>query len=100
MHSLEKNYQKNTLNSFLKEGYEIIYHENSDIIIRKEKIIDEETYIKITISILNKNNIIKKSKSKIVDLTKAFEYAKAKGKYNKLNNKFDWYIRNIIVNML
>ena len=40
MHSLEKEYEKNTLNSYIKEGYEIAYQNDNDIIIRKEKITD------------------------------------------------------------
>ena len=98
LHNLEKNINENTLNSYLKEGYKIIYEDENNTIITndKEKIIDEEVYIKITLSTLKRNELINKSKGKIIDITEAFEYAKTKKEYDKFNNEFDWYIRNII----
>ncbi|MBR3229482.1 MAG: hypothetical protein IKF91_01490 [Bacilli bacterium] len=98
IHNLEENIKEKTLKSFIKEEYQIIYEDEKNIIIKKnkEKIIDEDIYIKITLSIIKRNEIIKNSKGKIIDITEAFEYAKTKEKYNKFNNKFDWYIRNII----
>ena len=63
-------------------------------------LLDEEIYIKILYSFLKRNSAIKEHKGKIIDLTKAFEYAYKKGKYNKFDNKFDWYIRNIIIKEL
>lgn len=99
MHNLEENIKDNTLNSYLKEEYQIMYEDKNNIIITndKEKIIDEDTYIKITISTLKKYELINKSKGLIIDITKAFEYAKTKKEYDKFNNKFDWHIRNIII---
>ena len=98
IHNLEEKTKEKTLKSFMKEEYQIVYEDEKNIIIKKgkEKIIDEETYIKITISILKRNEIIKNSKGKIIDITEAFEYAKTKKEYDKFKNKFDWYIRNII----
>ena len=98
IHNLEENIKEKTLKSFIKEEYQIIYEDKNNTIIKKdkEKIIDEDTYIKITISILKRNELINKSKGKIIDITEAFEYAKTKKEYDKFNNKFDWYIRNII----
>ena len=98
VHNLEEKIKEKTLNSYLKEGYQIIYEDKQNIIIKKDKerIIDEDTYIKITISTLKRNELINKSKGLIIDITKAFEYVKTKKEYDKFNNKFDWYIRNII----
>ena len=80
--------------SYKNNNYEIIYDKDNIIILRLgNEIVDEETYIKITISIVKRANL----NNKVIDLTKAFNYAKEKGIYNKLNNKFDWYIRNIII---
>lgn len=98
IHNLEENIKEKALNSYLKEDYQIIYEDKNNIIIKKgkEKIIDEEVYIKITISTLKRKELINKSKGKIIDITEAFKYAKTKKEYDKFNNKFDWYIRNII----
>lgn len=98
IHNLEEKIKEKTLKSYLKEGYQIIYEDENNTIIKdnKEKIIDEDTYIKITINILNRNELINNSKGKIINITEAFKYAKTKKEYNKLKNKFDWYIRNII----
>lgn len=82
------------IKSYKDNNYEIIYENNNIIILRLgNKIIDEDTYINITISIIKKRNI----NNSIIDITKAFMYAKEKGKYNMFNNKFDWYIRNILI---
>ena len=99
MHNLEENIKEKSLNSYLKEGYQIIYEDKNNTIIKKdkEKIIDEDKYIKITLSILKRKELINKSKGKIIDITEAFKYAKTKKEYDKFNNKFDWYIRNIII---
>lgn len=90
------------MNNYINDGYQIVYKDQENIIIKKGNIrlIDEEKYIKITLSIIKRNNLIKKSNGKIIDLTKAFEYAQENGKYNMFNNKFDWYIRNIITKEL
>ena len=98
IHNLEEKTKEKTLNGFIKEGYQIIYEDEKNIIIKKnkEKIPDESVYIKIIVSILKRNELIKNSKGKIIDITEAFEYAKTKKEYDKFKNKFDWYIRNII----
>lgn len=98
MHNLEEKIKEKTLNSYLNEEYKIIYEDKQNIIITndKEKIIDEEIYIKITLNIIKRNELINKSKGLIIDITKAFEYAKTKKEYDKFKNKFDWHIRNII----
>ena len=99
MHNLDDIVKEKTLKSYLNEGYNIIYEDKENTIIKnfREQIEDEETYIKITISHIKKTTILDKARGKIIDITKAFEYAKKKGKYNLLNNKFDWHIRNIII---
>ena len=101
-HNLENNIEKQLIKKYTNNGYQIIYKEKDNIIIKKEnmKIMDEEIYIKITLSILKRNHLIKESTGKIIDLTKAFDYAQKKGKYNMLDNKFEWYIRNIIMKEL
>lgn len=98
IHNLEENVKAKTLKKYIEEDYKIIYEDKQNTIITndKEKIIDEDTYIKITISTLKRNELINKSKGKIIDITEAFKYAKTKKEYDKFNNKFDWYIRNII----
>ena len=102
LHNLENNIKDKLISNYIKDNYQIIYKDENNIILKnyKDKLLDEEKYIKIVISVLKRNNLINTSNSKIIDLTKAFEYAKEKGKYNIFNNKFDWYIRNIIIKEL
>lgn len=102
MHNLEKETKENILKSYLKEEYQIVYKDEENIIVKKdkEKIIDEDIYIKITVNTIKRNQLINKSKGKIIDITEAFKYAKTKKQYDKLKNKFDWYIKNIITKEL
>ena len=102
LHNLERNVKEQLINNYINDGYQIIYKDQDNIIIKKgnTKLIDEDKYIKITLSILKRSSLIKKSHGIIIDLTKAFEYAKEKGEYNKFHNKFDWYVRNIIIKEL
>lgn len=90
------------LKSYIDDGYKILEEKEGNILIKKDSnnLLDEEIYIKILYSFLKRNSAIKEHKGKIIDLTKAFEYAYRKGKYNKFDNKFDWYIRNIIIKEL
>ena len=90
------------MKKYINDGDQIIYQDQDNIIIKKGNIelLDEEKYIKITLSTLKRSSLIKKSNGKIINLTKAFEYAQKKGKYNMFNNKFEWYIRNIIIKEL
>lgn len=102
LHNLENNIKEQLIKRYIDDGYQIIYKDEDNIIIKKgnTEIIDEEKYIKITLSTLKRSSLIKKSNGKIIDLTQAFKYAQEKGKYNMFNNKFDWYIRNIITKEL
>lgn len=102
LHNIESNMKDKLLKNYEKEGYRVIYEDENNILItnNNSKLIDEDKYIKITISKIKRSNLINKSNGKVIDLTKAFEYAKEKGKYNLFNNKFDWYIRNIIIKEL
>ena len=90
------------LNSYMKDGFEVIF-KTSDYILIKNKntsIKDEDIYIKILNSYLKRSIITKKLKGKIIDLSSAFKYAKTKDGFNKFDNRFDWYIRNIITKEL
>ena len=98
LHNLENNIKEQLIKNYRNDGYQVIFEDQDNIIIKKgnHKLIDEDKYIKITLSTIKRNRLIKKSNGKIIDLTEAFEYAQEKGKYNMFHNKFDWYIRNII----
>lgn len=102
LHNLENNIKEQLMKKYINDGYQIIYQDQDNIIIKKGNIelLDEEKYIKITLSTLKRSSLIKKSNGKIINLTKAFEYAQKIGKYNMFNNKFEWYIRNIIIKEL
>lgn len=102
LHNLESNVKEQLIKKYINDGYQIIYKDQDNIIIKKGniKLLDEEKYIKIVLSTLKRSSFIKRSSGKIIDLTKAFEYAQEKGKYSMFNNKFDWYIRNIMMKEL
>ena len=99
LYNIEPITKEELLNSYKKEGYIIAHEIDNNILIKnvKENIIDEETYIKILFSYLKKFRI---NKGKVIDFSKAFEYASKKGKYKIFGNKFDWYIRNEITKNL
>ena len=96
LHNLDDLLKEKTLDGYLNEGYKIVFEDTKNLIIKntEDKILDEDKYIKITISIINRSNI---NKSSIIDLSDAFNYAKSKGKYNIFNNKFDCFIRKEII---
>lgn len=102
LHNLENNAKEKLIKNYRNDGYQIIYKDLNNVIIKKGniKLLDEEKYIKITLSILKRSSLIKQSKGKIIDLTKVFEYAQEKGKYSMFHNKFDWYVRNLIMKEL
>ena len=102
LYNIDKLSKNIFLKGYIDEGYEVVKDEEENILIKNNSnsIIDEDTYVKILYSFLKRNSAIKEIKGKIIDLTEAFEYANKKGKYNKFNNKFDWYIRNIIIREL
>lgn len=102
LHKLESNIKEQLIKNYIDDGFYTVYEDQDNVIIKKgsNKLVDEDKYIKITLSILNKSNLIKNSNGKIIDLTKAFEYAQEKGNYNMFQNKFDWYVRNIITKEL
>ena len=99
LYNIEPITKEELLNSYKKEGFFIAYEEDNNILIKnvKEKIVDEETYIKILFSYLKRVRI---GNGKVIDFSKAFEYATKKGKYKIFGNKFDWYIRNEITKNL
>ena len=103
LYNLEELTKEKLLSGFLKDDYKIIYNNENIILVKKnsEKIIDEETYIKIVISIIKKYKILNK-RGHTIDLSKAFEYAeKTKDKkYNILSNKFTLLVRQAIVQEL
>ena len=90
------------LKSYLEDGFEIAWENKNNYLIKKNsnKIIDEETYVKILSDYLKRTEMIKDIKGKVIDLTSAFKYAESKNGYDKFDNKFEWYIRNTIVKKL
>jgi hypothetical protein len=92
---------KNVLvKSYQDDGFEIISDIDNNILLRKNSIpiIDEDIYIKIINSYLKRSEMFKKIRGKIIDITNAFKYASSKNGYNKFDNKFEWYIKNIMIN--
>jgi len=87
------------LKSYLKEDYKIVLDIDNIILIKKsnKKIIDEDIYIKVLYSNLKRSELLKNNNGKIIDFTEAFKYASIKEGYNKFDNKFEWFIKNIII---
>ena len=99
LYKLDNYLKDNIKDGYLKEGFIISYEKDNIILIKKSDIdiIDEDIYIKVLLSFLNRSKKLLENKSFISDLTSAFTYASKKNGFSKLNNKFDWYIRNIII---
>ena len=100
LHNLDIFMKEKILDNYKKDGYHEIWHENEDVLLKKgdEKIPDLETYLKVLASFLKRNSATNKSNGRVIDLTKAFEYAQKTEKFNKFDNHFTWYLRNIILN--
>ena len=86
------------LSGYLKDGFTIIYENDNVVLIKKSdiNIHDEDIYIKVLFSFLNRSKVMLKNKSFVSDLTDAFTYVSKKEGFSKFDNKFEWYIRNII----
>ncbi len=99
LHNLDILSKNKILQGYLTEGYHILSENDDNILLKlgEEEIEDEDTYVKLTFSLIKRNTMIQESIGKVIDLTEAFLYAKKKGKYDGFNNKFDWYIRNTIL---
>ena len=99
LHNLEEYTYKKILESYEKDGYMIIHKENKDTLIKKSNLIikDEDIYIKVLFSQLNKNKLINNSKGLVIDITKAFLHAYKKNGFDKFDNIFIWHIRNILI---
>lgn len=99
LHNLEEYTYNNMLESYGKDGYTILYKENKDTLIKKSDLIikDEDIYIKVLFSYLNKNKMIIDSNGLVIDITNAFYHAYKKNGFDKFDNIFIWYIKNIII---
>lgn len=99
LHNIEQLTKEKILEGYLKKGFHVQFENENDILLKygDKQIIDEDTYIKITIQFLKRNSMILESQGKIIDLTEAFEYAYSKNGYEMIGNRFDWYLRNIIL---
>lgn len=102
LYDIEKLSRNILLKSYKNDGFKIINETDNYILIKKHNasIIDEDIYIKILNSYLKRTNITKKLNGKIIDLSPAFKYASKSIGFNKFDNKFEWYIRNIITKEL
>ncbi len=90
--------KKILLKSYLDDGYIIASDIDNNVLVKKNSntIPDEDIYIRILFSYIKRSEIIKECKGKILDFTAAFKYANSKNGFNKFDNRFEWYIRNII----
>ena len=96
---LDEMLKEKILSGYLKEGFIILYEKDNIILIKKSDIIiiDEDIYVKVLFSFLNHSKVMLKNKSFVSDLTDAFIYVSKKEGFSKFDNKFEWYIRNIII---
>ena len=99
LHNLEDYTYKNILESYKKDGYIILYKEDNNTLIKKSNlnIKDEEIYIKVLFSQLNKNKMISDSKGLVIDITNAFLHAYKKNGFDKFDNIFTWTIKNTLI---
>lgn len=99
LYKLNEMLKEKILSGYLKDGFNILYENDNVILIKKSdiNIIDEDIYVKVLFSFLNRSKIMLKNKRFVSDLTDAFNYASKKEGFSKFDNKFEWYIRNIII---
>ena len=98
LYNLDEMLKEKILSGYLKDGFTIIYENDNVVLIKKSdiNIHDEDIYIKVLFSFLNRSKVMLKNKSFVSDLTDAFIYVSKKEGFSKFDNKFEWYIRNII----
>jgi len=96
IYKLDELVKEKIINGYMKDGFILCHEENNILLIKKDDdlIKDEEIYIKILFSNIKRNSLLK-NKKLVIDLTKAFEYAKEHD-VKSFDNKFLWFIRNII----
>ena len=102
LYNIDELSRKTLLKSYLNDGYVILEEKDNIVLIKKDSnnIIDEDIYIKVLFSYLKKITITKKGSGKVIDITKAFKYAYSKNGFDRFDNRFEWYIRNIIIREL
>ena len=98
LYKLDDMLKEKILDGYLKDGFIISYEIDNIILIKKSdiNINDEDIYIKVLFSFINRSRALLNNKSFVSDLTDAFNYASKKEEVSKFDNKFEWYIRNII----
>ena len=98
LYKLDDMLKEKILDGYLKDGFIISYEKDNIILIKKSDITinDEDIYIKVLFSFINRSRALLNNKSFVFDLTDAFNYASKKEEFSKFDNKFEWYIRNII----
>ena len=98
LYKLDDMLKEKILDGYLKDGFIISYEIDNIILIKKSDITikDEDIYIKVLFSFINRSRALLNNKSFVSDLTDAFNYASKKEEFSKFDNKFEWYIRNII----
>lgn len=96
---LDEMLKEKILDGYLKDGLIISCEKDNIILIKKSDIAvnDEDIYIKVLFSFINRSRALLNNKSFVSDLTDAFNYASKKEGFSKFDNKFEWYIRNIII---
>ncbi len=99
LYKLDNMLKEKILDGYLKDGFIISYEIDNIILIKKSYIIinEEDIYIKVLFSFINRSRALLNNKSFVSDLTDAFNYASKKEGFSKFDNKFEWYIRNIII---
>ena len=98
LYKLDDMLKEKILDGYLNDGFIISYEIDNIILIKKSDITinDEDIYIKVLFSFINRSKALLNNKSFVSDLTDAFNYASKKEEFSKFDNKFEWYIRNII----
>ncbi len=99
IHNLDMLTKEAIIKNYKDNGYQEIWSDEENHLLKlgDEKIPDLETYLKVLSSFLKSNHMTNQSRGRIIELTKAFEYAYKSKRFNKFDNHFTWYLRNSII---
>ncbi len=99
IHNLDVLTKEAIIKNYKEIGYQEIWSDEENHLLKlgDEIIPDLDTYLKVLSSFLKSNHMANQSRGRIIDLTKAFEYAYKSKRFNKFDNHFTCYLRNLTI---